>query len=183
MILHRDPSDHHYMADADEQIAETLLESVPAIINDEPLHFDYFESKPIEESDRQLRRSIQNYEQAKKAKQKSGAIAEKAVIRYEKDKLNNIGRPDLAGQVKKVSLISSDYGYDVSSFEIIDGRGVETHIEVKSAKRTENYIEFFISENELKKFKEDPAYKIYCLFRSGKEFKLHIVNKNDFFCK
>lgn len=169
------------MADADIPIAESLVESLPLSINGDPLQYDYFESKPIEENDKQLRRAVQDYEKSQKAKQKAGDSAESAVVRYEKDNLNNIGRPDLADQVKQVSKFSSDYGYDISSYEIIDGRGVETHIEVKSAKLSDNYIEFFISENELKKFKTDPAYKIYCLFRMGKEYKLHIVNKNDFF--
>lgn len=169
------------MAEADMLIAESLVDSLPDRIDDSPLLYDYFESKPVEENDKGLRRAIQDYEKAQRSKQKSGARAEDAVIRYEKDKLNNAGRPDLADQVKQVSKISSDYGYDVSSFEIIDGRGVEVHIEVKSAKLSQNFIEFFISENELKKFKNDPAYKIYCLFRNGKEYKLHIVKKNDFF--
>lgn len=169
------------LADADVPIAETLVESLPMSINDKPLQFDYFESKPVSENDRQLRRSIQDYEKAQRAKQKSGANAEAAVIRYEKDKLNNSGRPDLADQIKQVSKISSDYGYDILSFEMCDGRYAETHIEVKSAKRTDYYIEFFISENELNKFKTDPAYRIYCLFRNGKEYNLHVVNKNDFF--
>ena len=169
------------MADADIPIAESMVESLPMPIDDEPLRFDYFESTPIEETDHQIKRAIQDYERSQRAKQKSGANAENAVLRYEKDKLNNVGRPDLADQVKQVSKISSDYGYDISSFEIINNRGVETHIEVKSAKLSEKYIEFFISDNELKKFKNDPAYRIYCLFRNGKEYKLHVVNKNDFF--
>lgn len=169
------------LADADSQIAETFVNSLPMSINDEPLHFDYFESRPIEETDRQLRRAVQDYERSQKAKQRSGANAEDAVIRYEKDKLNNSGRPDLADLVKQVSKESSDYGYDVLSFEFNNNVYEESHIEVKSAKLTDNYIEFFISENELRKFKNDDAYKIYCLFRTGKEYKLHIVNKNDFF--
>lgn len=169
------------MADADLPIAETIVDSCPFMINDDPLLFDYFESKPVSETNQQIKRSVQDYEKSQRAKQKSGAIAEQAVMKYERDRLNNNGRPDLADQVKQVSLISSDYGYDISSFEYIDGRYSETHIEVKSAKLSENYIEFFISENELNNFKNDPAYKIYCLFRTGREYKLHVVNKNDFF--
>ena len=173
--------DKEDLADADSQIAETFVDSLPMSINDEPLHFDYFESRPIEETDRQLRRAVQDYERSQKAKQRSGANAEQAVIRYEKDKLNNAGKPDLADLVKQVSKESSDYGYDILSFEYNNSVYQESHIEVKSAKLSNNYIEFFISENELRKFKNDNAYKIYCLFRTGNEYKLHIVNKNDFF--
>ena len=169
------------MADADTPIAETLVDTLPLTINDELLQYDYFESRPVQESDRQLRRAIQDYEKAQRKKQKAGDNAEIAVLKYEKDQLNNAGRPDLADQVKRVSLESSDYGYDISSFEYVDGRYAESHIEVKSAKLSENYIEFFISENELKRFKEDLSYKIYCLFRSGREYKLHIVDKKHFF--
>ena len=43
------------------------------------------------------------------------------------------------------------------------------------------YVEFFISENELNKFKTDTHHKIYCLIKSGRNYKLHEVNKYDFF--
>ena len=168
-------------AEADKPIVETYIDSLPRYIDGEPIRFDYFEAEAIKRTDKELLREVQDYEKSQRNKQKAGQSAEMAVINYEKDKLNNSGRPDLAEMVKQVSLISSDYGYDVLSFEIVNTVAQEVHIEVKSAKYTNTYIEFFISENELTKFKNDPAYKIYCLIKMGRNYKLHEVNKTDFF--
>ena len=168
-------------ADADKPIVDTYIESLPRTIDGEPLQLKYYEAKAIESSDRELLRAVQDYERAQRNQRRAGESAELAVINYEKDKLNNAGRPDLAELVKQVSKASSDYGYDILSFEINNGVAQEVHIEVKSAKMSSSYIEFFISENELNKFKNDGAYKIYCLIRMGKNYKLHEVNKTDFF--
>lgn len=168
-------------ADADKPIVETYIDSLPRYIDGEPIRFDYFEAEAVKKTDKELYREVQDYEKSQRNKQKAGQYAETAVINYEKDKLNNSGRPDLAEMVKQVSLISSDYGYDVLSFEIVNNVSQEVHIEVKSVKYTNKYIEFFISENELNMFKCDPAYKIYCLIKMGKNYKLHEVNKTDFF--
>lgn len=167
-------------ADADKPIVETYIDSLPRTIDGE-IVFNYFEAEAVKQSDRELLRAVQDYEKSQKTKQKTGELAEIAVINYEKDKLYNIGRPDLADLVKQVSKVSSDYGYDILSFEVINGRAREVHIEVKSAKYSNKYIEFFISENELNKFKNDQAYKIYCLIKMGRNYKLHEVNKADFF--
>lgn len=166
-------------AEADDPIKDTLIDTLPMEIEEE-VKFEYFESKPVKENDKEMRRSVQDYEKAQKKKQQAGENAEQAVIKYERDKLNNAGRPDLADKVEQVSLKSSDYGYDVFSYELYDGVATETHIEVKSAKQTGSYVEFFISQNELEKFKNDKAYIIYCLIRSGKKYKLHEVNKSEF---
>ena len=167
-------------AEADKPIVDTYIDSLPRSIEGE-ISFDYFEAEAVKQSDKELLRSVQDYERSQKNKQKAGESAEMAVINYERDRLNNAGRPDLADMVKQVSKVSSDYGYDILSFEINGGVAQEVHIEVKSAKLSNTYIEFFISENELNKFKNDNAYKIYCLIKMGKNYKLHEVNKTDFF--
>ncbi len=168
-------------AEADKPIVETYIESLPRRI-EENINFDYFEAEAVKPSNKELQRAAQDYEKSQKAKQKSGELAEEAVLHYERDKLNNLGRPDLADKVKQVSKNSSDLGYDILSYEV-DGSGLanEIHIEVKSAKLSSKYVEFFISENELNKFKNDNNHKIYCLIKFGKKYKLHEVNKNDFF--
>ena len=154
---------------------------MPRSIDGELLQLKYYEAKAIESSDMELLRAVQDYERAQRNQRKAGESAEQAVINYEKDKLNNAGRPDLADMVKQVSKQSSDFGYDILSFEINNGVAQEVHIEVKSAKMSNAYIEFFISENELNRFKNDAAYKVYCLIRMGRNYKLHEVNKTDFF--
>ena len=169
-------------AEADQPIVETYLDSLPKRIDGEPLQFDYFEAEAVKPNNKELVRAVQDYERSQKAKQKSGENAEFAVIHYERDKLNNLGHPELAELVKQESKDNSAAGYDVKSYDINqDGSFVEIHIEVKSAKLVGKYVEFFISENELNKFKTDPNHKIYCLIKSGRSYKLHEVNKSDFF--
>ena len=169
-------------AEADQPIVETYLDSLPKKIDGEPLQFDYFEAEAVKPNNKELIRAVQDYEKSQKAKQKSGENAELAVIHYERDKLNNLGHPELAELVSQVSKQNSAAGYDIKSYDIKnDGSFIETHIEVKSAKLVGKYVEFFISENELNKFKNDPNHKIYCLIKSGRSYKLHEVNKYDFF--
>ena len=169
-------------AEADKPIVETYLDSLPKRIEGDPLQFDYFEAEAVKPNNKELVRAVQDYEKAQKNKQKSGANAELAVIHYERDKLNNLGHPELADLVKQISVDNSAAGYDILSYDINeDGSFIEIHIEVKSAKLASKYIEFFISENELSKFKTDPHHKIYCLIKSGRTYKLHEVNKSDFF--
>ena len=169
-------------AEADEPIVDTDLESLPKRIDGEPLHFDYFEAEAVKPNNKELVRAVQDYEKSQKAKQKSGENAELAVIHYERDKLNNLGRPELAELVRQVSKDNSAAGYDIKSYCVKeDGSFIEIHIEVKSAKLVGKYVEFFVSENELNKFKNDDNHKIYCLIKSGHSYKLHEVNKYDFF--
>lgn len=169
-------------AEADQPIVDSYLDSLPKRIDGEPLQFDYFEAEAVKPNNKELIRAVQDYEKSQKAKQKSGENAELAVIHYERDKLNNLGHPELAELVTQVSKNNSAAGYDVKSYDVNeDGSFIEIHIEVKSAKLVGKYVEFFISENELNKFKNDSNHKIYCLIKSGRSYKLHEVNKYDFF--
>lgn len=169
-------------AEADKPIVDTYLDSLPKRIDGEPLQFDYFEAEAVKPSNKELVRAVQDYEKSQTNKQKAGENAELAVVHYERDKLNNLGHPELAELVTQISKDNSAAGYDVKSYEINeDGSFVEMHIEVKSAKLVGKYVEFFISENELNKFKNDQNHKIYCLIKSGRSYKLHEVNKYDFF--
>ena len=169
-------------AEADKPIVDTYLDTLPKRIDGEPLQFDYFEAEAVKPSNKELVRAVQDYEKSQRNKQKAGENAELAVVHYERDKLNNLGHPELAELVRQISNDNSAAGYDVKSYDINeDGSFVETHIEVKSAKIVGKCVEFFISENELNKFKNDANHKIYCLIKSGRSYKLHEVNKYDFF--
>ena len=169
-------------AEADKPIVDTYLDTLPKRIDGKPLQFDYFEAEAVKPSNKELVRAVQDYEKSQRNKQKAGENAELAVVHYERDKLNNLGHPELAELVRQISTDNSAAGYDVKSYEINDdGSFAEIHIEVKSAKIVGKYVEFFISENELSKFKSDANHKIYCLIKSGRSYKLHEVNKYDFF--
>ena len=127
-----------------------------------------------------IKRECQDYEKSQKRKAKAGEEAELAVIAYEANRLNDLGRIDVINKIKQVSKISSDYGYDVLSYDIIDGVLKEIHIEVKSATYAGSNIEFFISQAELRNCIEDEQYKIYALLRFGRNYKLHIVKREEF---
>ena len=168
-------------AEADKPIVESYLDSLEKTIVGHA-NYDYFEAEAINPTKKDIQRAAQDYEKAQRAKQKSGDIAEEAVLKYERDKLNNLGHPELAELVKQESKENSAAGYDVRSYDVNDdGSFVEIHIEVKSAKLTGKYVEFFISKNELDKFRDDPNHKVYCLIKFGRNYKLHEVNKSDFF--
>jgi|GEM_PF-238695 len=168
-------------AEADKPIVESYLDSLEKTIVGHA-NYDYFEAEAVNPTKRDLQRAVLDYEKAQRAKQKSGDLAENAVLKYERDKLNNLGHPELAELVTQVSKENSAAGYDIRSYEVNDdGSFVEIHIEVKSAKLTGKYVEFFISKNELDRFRDDPNHKVYCLIKFGRNYKLHEVNKSDFF--
>ncbi|MDE6477517.1 MAG: DUF3883 domain-containing protein [Mycoplasmoidaceae bacterium] len=93
----------------------------------------------------------------------NGSKGELLCIKYEQKKLQNLGRPDLAKEVKQISEISDKYGYDILSYDVDEsGREHEIFIEVKTTKNKTD-TEFFISKNEVEQSKK---YKNkYCLFR------------------
>lgn len=162
----------------DGPIIDSLADLVPRVITEE-IDFDYGKGSE-KKSDKELIRAKRDYELEQKRKKRSGDSAELAVLAYEVDRLNNIGRPDYADKVERVSLKSDDYGYDIKSYDVVNGEIAEIHIEVKSATLTANYIEFFLSQNELRHFKNNVNHRIYCLIKNGYSYKLHIVNKLDF---
>lgn len=164
----------------DAPVVDSLVDLVPRVITEELSGIKYVGGRE-EKSEKELIRAKRDYELEQKKKKRSGDRAEIAVYAYEVDRLNNIGHPELADKVERVSLKSDDFGYDVKSFDIVDDEVVEIHIEVKSATLTANYIEFFLSQNELRHFKNNKNHLIYCLIKNGYSYKLHVVNKSDFF--
>ncbi|MCQ2787272.1 MAG: DUF3883 domain-containing protein [Bacilli bacterium] len=162
----------------DAPIIESLVDLVPRVITEE-VDFNYGKGNE-EKTEKEIIRAKRDYEIEQKRKKRSGDRAEIAVLAYEIDRLNNTGHPELADKVERVSLNSDDYGYDIKSYDVIDGEVVEIHIEVKSATLTANYIEFFLSQNELRHFKNNKNHRIYCLIKNGYSYKLHVINKDDF---
>lgn len=119
-----------------------------------------------------------DYKKAYDNKEKTGNDGENAILNFEIKKLKNANRYDLAKQVDRVSLKSDAFGYDIKSFDI---DGSEIHIEVKTTRRGKGYLDFYLTENELKKFIEDPLHKIYYIFDlDTKRPKYHIINKESF---
>jgi hypothetical protein len=89
-----------------------------------------------------------------------GRLAEDLVLKAEKTRLQQAGRPDLAELVESVSHDHSK-GYDIDSF---DEDGTARCIEVKAARRTNDLISFFLSENEYQKSQTLINYFFYLVF-------------------
>jgi hypothetical protein len=76
-------------------------------------------------------------------------------------KLQEAGRKDLAKKVKRVSLTSDTYGYDILSF---DTDGTEKFIEVKATRAKVGSANFFFTANELREAKQSKNYFIYMVY-------------------
>lgn len=166
-------------ANNDIPIAQTLIDKAPRKIVG-TIDFKYKEGKKKTPKPSDVKRDCEDQEKCNKRKAKSGAEAELAVIEYEANKINNLGRIDLIPRIKQLSKESNDYGYDVLSYELINDVMEEIHIEVKSARYVGKNIEFFISQAELRNCIDDTHYRIYALLRFGHNYKLHIVNREEF---
>jgi hypothetical protein len=103
-----------------------------------------------------------------------GAAGEEWVVGHERQRLTSAGRPDLAAQVRRVSLENVAAGYDVRSFAL---DGVVTFIEVKTS-RSDSPWNFELTRNELRFAREHrQQHRLYRLTRfGGSAQKLHIVD-------
>src|SRR5690606_38776981 len=100
-----------------------------------------------ENHDKSIKGKSDFEKQAKKWRQ-YGDRGEKLVMDFEVIRLKKAGYPDLAKKVKRVSLESDSYGYDILSYNG-DKSASERYIEVKATTRKVGITEFFITANEL----------------------------------
>ncbi len=78
--------------------------------------------------------------------EKIGAIGEEIVLQTFRSIFLTKNRPDLARLVKRVSLISDEFGYDI---EVVTPSGSSLKIEVKSSvEMPKDKVEFFITRHE-----------------------------------
>lgn len=104
-----------------------------------------------------------NYERRHKNLKKIGDIGETLAIKIEKERLESEGRSDLACRVENVSkTIGDGLGYDIKSFELVDGAYTEKYIEVKATTGGKNKP-FDISANEVEVSEEKGSH--YCIYR------------------
>lgn len=129
--------------------AELLPEQVAAVLMDT---FD------AEERDAILRAAAAKYDDA--ALRAIGDAGEEAVVIASQAFLEAEGRPDLAGRVRRVSLISDALGYDVTTPDLA---GRECRIEVKCYRG--RYPRFYITRNEFEVGLRLPGwYLVLCRF-------------------
>ena len=67
---------------------------------------------------------------------------------FEKARLNELGYEKLSDKVDWVSSVNDVAGYDIKSYDLVDGKMQEIYIEVKTSVSKVD-TDFFISKNEL----------------------------------
>jgi hypothetical protein len=94
---------------------------------------------------------------------KLGALAENAVVEFEKKRLRKLGKIAQAELVKRISTINASAGYDIESFDgTTDDIFPNRFVEVKATQGNE--IRFYWSNNEIKVSRKlKNAYWIYII--------------------
>ena len=100
-----------------------------------------------------------------------GAVGEEFVLKVEKAKLVALGKGDLAGDVRRISLVDDGAGYDILSF---DEEGRERFIEVKTTAGVAE-IPFYITPNELKVSHAKPGWMLYRVHQAHNEQRIFTV--------
>lgn len=104
-----------------------------------------------------------DFEKKNRSNKRLGDRGEIIVLRSEKDKLNNIGKKDLAGKIKHIALENDAAGYDILSY---DENGDEIYIEVKSTRAKQGDANFYLTENELERAKGENNYWVYVVYEA-----------------
>lgn len=164
------------LADETDQMisADEAIERIKEVIdpdNDMPFGFNRVIKKvePYSERDNKFRRitmpKLGKIDYIKKAAKdaKTGLLGEELVIKYEKDRLAELGLEEYADKVKWVSKESDSYGFDILSYTLTEkGNVKKIYIEVK-ATTSKVDTEFFVSRNEVAKSIE--LASDYCVYR------------------
>lgn len=114
-----------------------------------------------------------DYARAQRNRTAIGKAGERAAFEYEKQRLCSLGYEELALRVEWVAETQGDgLGYDIHSFDIVDGQVVDRYIEVKT---TTGAIDkpFDVTLNEVQFSAENP--ETFVLFRIF-EFSLNSNN-------
>ncbi|MDR0438235.1 MAG: DUF3883 domain-containing protein [Bacteroidales bacterium] len=155
----------------DEETPEIIAESLQ-IINDTRNYFPkekkgYKKGEPYKP----------DYEKVVKNRNNIGKAGENAVFEYEKKRLSDANRKDLADKVEWISKIDDSQGYDIKSYN--EKTGIEIHIEVKTTENDNpDNISFYLTDNELNRLKKDNFCQIYYVFCINKKTpKIRIIGK------
>ena len=143
----------------DERVAQRVMES-DAIGSPEPEVYRSYKARPI------------SFTEKEHSNRRLGEMGEKFVVEYEKNRLIQMERRDLADEVEWSSNEHGDgLGYDVRSFNK-DRPDEELYIEVKTTTGGE-YQPFYITENEAA-FSRDYArqYSLYRVFDFKRQARL-----------
>ena len=121
-----------------------------------------------EESRRATRASHLDYAAIEAANHALGRAGEDAVVAFERARLIEGGRQDLAALVEHCSVeVGDGLGYDIRSFVGLTSE--PAYLEVKTTKYAKE-VPFFVSENEVEVSNDlGPAYRLMRLFRYGRQ--------------
>lgn len=137
-------------------------------------------NKPSKTAKKTIKKT--DYLKKTKANIENGLLGEQLVIDYERERLINLGRPDLADEIEWISQKDDSKGYDIISFDIINKNKIQKrHIEVKSTEENATK-DFYISKNEIKAMNElKNQYFIYRIYKlKTRKPKLFILEYEDF---
>ncbi len=95
-----------------------------------------------------------------------GAIGEKAVVQACQEQLRTLGSKEKAAQVRRVSTISDELGYDVIAPRL---DGTTRRLEVKASRATGTEVTVFLTRNEFETGRADPDWRLVVVHadRSG----------------
>lgn len=103
-----------------------------------------------------------DYVQKAKSDAEIGEFGEKLALEYEVERLTALGRQDLAALVRRVSIKSDAFGYDIESYDLIGTKIKKIYIEVKTTVNKLD-VDFQVSRNEVET--SNSKKDTYCLFR------------------
>ena len=112
---------------------------------------------------------------AKKAKKdaETWLLGEQLIIDYEKERLQSLNLNEYVDKILWVSTKSDYFGYDIQSFDIIDGVVQEIQIEVKTSTSKVD-IEFQVSKGEVERSELSPdtyfIYRVYDVANQNPKF-------------
>lgn len=160
---------HHPNAQHPEFLASDLAERPQLFIEPPPK----LEPKIIRPE--AIQRLVRKFDPAERdfLNRKLGYNGEETVFHFERQRLRQLDRPDLAKKVRWVSQVDGDgAGYDILSFDL---RGGERFLEVKTTVGSQT-APFYLTRNELSFSKERPKEfricRLYDFSKTPKMFEL-----------
>ena len=163
--------------EAEEEILDTLtISSKLKLISDRDLNK---KTKKIDNNKTKRKPVIQKIDflELYKNNKSVGDLCEEVVIHYEKKRLIELGCPEFAEKIEWTSKERGDgAGYDIESYDYIDGKYEKIYIEVKGSVKSWN-TPFEITANEILASKEHKdRYYIYRIGKvKSKEPQIHII--------
>jgi len=155
------------------------------VVNEKPHSVEVKkQNSKVENQDMQTNKNGTNrdYEKSQRKNKSIGDAGELIVLNEEIKRLRRLERDDLAEKVMHVSQELGDKeGYDILSYDIIDGIEKEKYIEVKTTEHGRN-THFYITEHEVNFSRQNSEnYYLYRLYNYDKKTgnaNCYIINGN-----